>query len=374
MRKMNIEAIKSRMEILGLNQSAIAKELGVSKESVSQWLKLGKQPRPGYLLKLSKLLNLGFSEIMTEEDSAIGAFAFRTKRNVPMNFPRSEKASDMLSMLDSLAPYMKIDHEVFSYILQAPNLSNTYIQTTVKKFRDLLGLASNDLVTEKQLILNMLKTNTIFIPVLWSEKGDDALHVVLFSNDIHFIYINLQTKQCDFLFWLLHEQAHILTPSLKGKDAETFADLFAAEFLFPSSCAKDLYNSLAMIQNPGICINRIIEIASSRGISPITIFTQVNRIAEEQGESPLRFSIYPATTNYLKTVKTVKDVLFEEEVPSVEKYIHVTSEYFGQRFWLAVQEWIVKSNKSPGAIQKLLDIPMSDAKGVWDYFETEVLA
>jgi hypothetical protein len=34
-------------------------------------MKLGKQPRQAYLLELSKL---GFSEIMVEEDSPMGAF------------------------------------------------------------------------------------------------------------------------------------------------------------------------------------------------------------------------------------------------------------------------------------------------------------
>jgi DNA-binding XRE family transcriptional regulator len=49
--KLCIDKLSSQAEALGLNQSSIAKALGVSRETVSQWFKLEKYPRPDKLLK-----------------------------------------------------------------------------------------------------------------------------------------------------------------------------------------------------------------------------------------------------------------------------------------------------------------------------------
>ena len=53
---LNIETLSRKAETLGHNQSSIAKTLGVSRETVSQWFKQEKYPRPDKLLKLARLL------------------------------------------------------------------------------------------------------------------------------------------------------------------------------------------------------------------------------------------------------------------------------------------------------------------------------
>ncbi|MDO8971642.1 MAG: helix-turn-helix transcriptional regulator, partial [Saprospiraceae bacterium] len=62
---MNIETLSRKAESLGLNQSSIAKTLGVSRETVSQWFKQEKYPRPDKLLKLARLLELTFTDLVT---------------------------------------------------------------------------------------------------------------------------------------------------------------------------------------------------------------------------------------------------------------------------------------------------------------------
>ena len=148
-------------------------------------------------------------------------------------------------------------------------------------------------------------------------------------------------------------------------DADIFADMFAMAFLYPEPCAKRLYARILPKEDVGYKINCIIEEASSFAISPVTVFKQLNAWASANDKPILQFDIYGATQNYTKTVKQVSEVLFEEDQPAVEKYITVSKQVFGETFWSALVELIAKERKAPGFVQRILNIPIADAKGVW---------
>jgi hypothetical protein len=75
--------------------------------------------------------------------------------------------------------------------------------------------------------------------------------------------------------------------------------------------------------------------------------------------------IHGAAANYDKTVKTVADVLFEEEMPSVERYLSDVRPWFGSRFFDALQRLLREERKAANAVQVIMNIPLSDAKGLW---------
>ncbi|MCK9169185.1 MAG: ImmA/IrrE family metallo-endopeptidase [Treponema sp.] len=199
------------------------------------------------------------------------------------------------------------------------------------------------------------------------KNGDDGLHISLTNCPIHFIYLNLQKNNADFKFWILHELAHILTPSIDSDKKEKFADEFAGAFLYPDSVAKEFYRTLFEYKDTGIVINKIIAEASSWNISPITVFRQLQAYAVQNSLPQLTFSIYPACQNYIKTVKLVSDILFNEESPSVDKYINQTKTYYKTQIWDVLAKYLTESHKTAGFVQKLLNISYSDAKGVYDY-------
>jgi hypothetical protein len=230
-----------------------------------------------------------------------------------------------------------------------------------------MGIGASGMLTEHNILDYFRKYATVFVPVLWGKSGDNALHIGFKDESINFIYVNLQKPICDFKYWLVHELAHVLTPQLVGDAAEIFAEAFASAVLFPRASAADLYPRIMKSGDAGTMVNRIIEAASSCGISPITVFKGLNAFAAASGLAEIDLDIYPASQNYVKTVRSVSDALFEEDQPSVEKYIKCTETWFGGNFWNAVAEWLRKTGKSAGAVQRLLDIPMSDAKGIREY-------
>ncbi len=365
MKSLNFDQIQTRMSELGLNQASLSDKLTVSRESVSKWFKKESFPRPAYLLSLAKTLGLTFSEITVADSSPVGSFAYRTNLNHGVDSKRVEIAEEILASLESLKPYLE-EQPLFGVApLTQPVIEYGYIQRAANNLRESLGFGVRGAVEEQALILFFRNHGTIFVPVLWGENGDNALHICLADGETHFIYINLEKKLSDFKFWLVHELSHIITPRMNDKDADTFADLFASAFLYPDSCAKKLYARTLPKEDIGYKINCIIEEASAFAISPVTVYKQLNAYASANNKPILQFDMYGAAQNYTKTVKLVSEVLFEEDQPAVEKYIAISKHVFGDTFWNALFKLIGKERKAPSFLQRLLNIPAADAKGVW---------
>ncbi len=80
--QLNKKNIKTKCRQVGFNQAIIAKKLNVTRETVSQWLKNKKFPRPNHLLMLGKLLNLEYSEIVNDDKMLVPKVLFRNRGNV----------------------------------------------------------------------------------------------------------------------------------------------------------------------------------------------------------------------------------------------------------------------------------------------------
>lgn len=371
MKRLNMDTVQARMREQGLSLRALAQRLEVSPEAVSKWFRDESFPRPALLLKLAKTLALSFTEIILDDTPPIGQFAFRTNKNHEMTAARNGKAEDMMGALSSLASFMSFDSNFSPATLASPRNDYAYLQDVVRELRRAMGNTHTSPVHEADIIAYFKKYSTVFIPVLWGKKGDNALHVSLTGSPVHFIYLNLQKSVADFKYWLLHELAHILTPQLDGEEGESFAEAFAGTFLYPRELAEPFHGKLERIADLQARVNEIVGEASAHMISPITVLQQVNSFAAFMGKKVFDVNIFPVNTNYTKTVKLVSDVLFEEDSPTVDKYIDVTSTCFGSDFWDALSTWIGTQHITPGVVQRILDIPMSDAKGVFEKLAPE---
>jgi transcriptional regulator with XRE-family HTH domain len=367
MKTLNTVAISAKMEKLGMNQASIAEKLSVSREAVSNWLKNETMPRPPALLALSKLLKLSFDEIVSTDKTSIGSFAYRTNRNTKVTSEKATTADEMMHALTMMSSFFHFSSAFSVPTLTNPVLDYSYIQQIVTSIRSAMSVSNETHISEKQIFNYYKQFATVFIPVLWGRNGDDGLHISLTGCPIHFIYLNLQKNNADFKFWILHELAHILTPSIASDIKEKFADEFAGAFLYPDSVAKKFYKTLTENKNTGIVINKIIAEASSWDISPITVFKQLQAYAAQNSLPLLTFNVYPACQNYVKTVKLVSDILFNEESPSVDKYIDQTKTCYETQIWDVLTKYLKESHKSAGFVQKFLNISYSDAKGVYDY-------
>jgi transcriptional regulator with XRE-family HTH domain len=361
-KKLNVTNIRKAMESLGINQADLAKMMTVSRESVSNWLNQEKFPRASKLLIMSKILKLGFGELVIQEQAPAPIIAFRTNKKKRVSTEKELNANDTGHMLRMLLPYL--DTTVFSApFTKAPSLEYDYIQKVAKEVRRRVNLSSG--VMEISHIMELYdEFHIVLIPVLWGEKGDNGLYIKLPEDEITFIYANLEKYIADFKFWMLHELAHAMTIELDGEDSELFADYLAAALLFPGTSAKEVYHDLEKIRIVGAKVNKIKEIAMDYMISPFTVLNEVNKYAKSVSLPTIVVAIGGAVTNFNKSVGLLSNHLFDGVSPSPEKYMEVCRKTFKSKFFVALARYLQETGADAGVVHRLMNIPIADAKGV----------
>ncbi len=370
---LNIDKMTQRTQELGLSQSQLAKDLNVSRESVSQWFKKEKLPRPDKLLKLARILDLTFSELVTSVQSVNEpVVAFRKKGAHKITPDYVEQARDMGLILAGFVPYLPFDNLSQPAILKAPSDDYSYVQKVARRIREEIGAHEGDEIRFSSLIRFFSNLHAIIIPVLWGSKEnhENALHIYLPDSMTTWIYLNLDCRLHDFKFWMAHELGHVHAPFLQGDQGEDFAEAFAGALLVSEELAGHEYEKLCRISNVGGQINRIKEIAERLVVSPLTVYYEINKYAIHHGKLKIDLEanreIHKATSNFNKQFKPVSECIFGTHTPSPSRYIASAKEEFESPFFDILKKYVIKHHKSASFVQSLLNIPLLDAQNVYE--------
>jgi len=370
---LNIEKIQQRAQELGLNQSSIAKKLEVTREAVSQWFKKEKFPRPDKLLKLARLLDLTFAELVDKVPTANDPIiAFRKKGAHKITPDYVDQAKDMGRILSALVPYLPFDALSQPAILKTPSIDYAYVQKVAKRIREEINVHKGDELRFASLINNFNDLQAVVIPVLWGskEKHENALHIYLPDSMTTWVYLNLDCRMHDFKFWMAHEMGHIHAPQLMGELGEDFAENFAAALLLPEELAAQEYDALCRLAHIGTQINRIKAIAEKLVVSPLTVYYEINKYAAQNGKPQIDLEsgseIHKATSNFNKQFLPVSESLFGTKAPSPARYIASAKEQFGSPFFDILRQYLAQHHKSATFIQSILNIPLLDAQNIYE--------
>lgn len=367
--KLNIEKLSSQAEALGHNQSSLAKVLGVSRETVSQWFKQEKYPRPDKLLKLARLLELSFSELVIKLPAPNEpVVAFRKKGAHKITPEYVEQARDMGRILETLVPYLPFDDLAQPATLRKPVNEYEYVHKAARRVRVEIGVHEEDEIHFDKLIDFFGRLHAVLIPVLWEhkDKHENALHIHLPESLTTWIYLNLDCKLHDFKFWMSHELGHVLAPQLQGDEGEDFAEAFAGALLVPRELAENEYARLARLPVVGAKVNRIKDIAERLVISPVTVFMEINKFAEWSNQPALEFDIHGANANFNKSFQPVSEILFGTKEPSPSRYVACAREDFNSPFFDILRTYLKTHRKSASFVQSILNIPFLDAQNVYE--------
>jgi transcriptional regulator with XRE-family HTH domain len=373
-KRLNIETTHEALKKAGLTQTAVADALDVSKEAVSQWLNEKSFPRPNKLLKLGKLLNLAFDELVIKEDPFTPKVAFRKKKGTKTKDHHIENAQEIGRFLRHLVPYLPFDTLEMPPVLKSPNCDYEYLCKATSKVRTDINLGQTDEVDFQHLIRRFTNLQAVVVPVLWGSKKthENAIHIHLPDSQSTWVYLNLDVNIHDFKFWMAHEYGHCLSPNLEGDEAEDFADAFAASFLYPHELAKQAYATITAQPTLAKKINHVIELADHMTISPYTVLNQANKyaVSEEISEIELGNGIHGATTNFNKRFPNLSDALFgdseldESDKPSARDYITKAEDDFETPFFEMLKKYIQEHNKGAGFVQTVLNIPLLDSRSI----------
>ena len=368
-RQLNIKRIVGVMNELGLNQSRLAKEMGVSRTIVSSWFKGEKFPRPDKLLKLGVTLGLPFQDIVQKSVKATEpVVAFRKKGRRRTRDIHLTHAKEMGQLLELLVPYLPFDSLFQPPVLKEPRLEYHYIQEAAARIRSEIGVKNSAPIDFEQLIEKLNEFEVILIPVFHGQKEhhENALHIYLPKSRTTWIYLNLDSNVHDFKFWMAHELGHILSPSLTGESAEDFADAFAQALLFPKEQAEAAYVVLKRLRSTRTRIKHILGLVDSFIISPITIYKAINDYATEMGMDAFKLEpdIYAVATNLNKKHPNVSKILNKDELFSASEYIQMSKKLFNSPFFEALKVYLSENEKPAGFIRMVLDTSIFDAKEI----------
>jgi transcriptional regulator with XRE-family HTH domain len=357
------ENIKQALQQRGWKQKDLATALGVTAQSVTNWLRGSDFPRPDKLLKLATTLQMGFADLVRLEAAGQPVVAFRKKAGTKTTDGHISKAMVMGELLKALVPFLP-ELPVLRLQLQKPSTDYEQLQTLASQVRHRLGLGEQAAISYKDLLSEFDNNGAVVAPVLWGQKQNhkNALHILLPQERVTFIFLNLDTHQEDFKFWMAHELAHVFTPDLAGKnEGEDFADAFAGALLFPKAVAQKTYEEASTGNKTAE--KKLLEAqAQAYGISLYSVFSEVNRYAKSQGLTLLKHT--DAQIHAIRTMQrggTVSETLFAPVPAEPSAYVAAVKNVFRSSFFESLQRMIKSKQTGPGYIQQVMDIPMQDA-------------
>lgn len=368
-KSLHLQNLERALEQAGLSQSALAQNLGVSREAVSKWMSGKKFPRPDKLLRLGLMLNLSLDDLVVrDEDPFEPVIAFRKRGASKTTLAHIARARDMGRLLSLLVPYLPFDLLVRPAFLKNPTAEYGYVQRVAAKIRAELGVGSSDELSFSHLIKKFDDLQAVIIPVLWGkrQKHENALHIYLPESMTSWVYLNLDVEVHDFKFWMAHELGHVYAPDLREDEGEDFADNLAGALVFPESLAAPAYADVVRSRTVKTRIEKIRKYAKCYSISLITVCYELNKHASHHNLEKIELgsALYGANTNFNKQFHTLSEAIFGSREPVAQRLIQVGSEAFDTPFFDVFKRYIVEHKKSAGFVQSILDIPLLDAKEI----------
>lgn len=372
-RRLDINYVKSLLTAKGWQQSDLAQAVGVSDAAVSQWLNAEHVPRAGMLVKVAVKLGGDVEKLLVQDspqplDHPLVAFR-RKGQQVTKDFDE-ERALDQGFALERLAPLLG-DSAFKPREFNNPTTQYEHVEELAELVRKELCTADQACVKWEQLISWFSAQGAVLVPVFWGERENhgNALHIYLPTSGHTFVYINLDSEELDFKFWLAHEMAHMLTPSLVGKEeGEDFADAFSGSLLFPQRQAAAAYRECLSATKPYQVIDTLVKYASSSGVSLNTVYMQCKRLAEAKGAAALMIDstkLHQRRRILDQKVGRIRRHFFDD-APSATTYVQVCEKEFKTPFFKVLRSYLAQSSEGAAYIRRVLHCSMKDAVALHD--------
>lgn len=372
-RKLNHDLVRATAEKAGFSFTKLAREVGVSTESVSKWLQGEASPRPGKAIKLGKTLSLTYEQMFGARDRTNEPqIAFRLVRNQEPSESHHERAREMGRMYEELAPHLPFSRFEAPPRLKAPSADYDYLEQMCSALRREMGLEASVPLSLPTLFKHLSdKLQAVVIPVFWGHRAgraELAAHIYSPKTKTTWIPFNMDTKLWDARFWVAHELGHVYTfDVLSERDSETFSDAFAGTLVFPVALAKAAYEALAGVRLKSQKLKILMDYALHMHISPICVAKQVDRYAKARQQPSVNAEfegLYPAVSGKVKKEKTVAEEFFDGEEPSVGQLIETTVDVLKSPFFDTLSKYLKATGGNPAFVQGLLDCSLSDAKAL----------
>ena len=373
-RQLNRPLLEQTLITKGFTQTSVADALGLTKAAVSKWLTGKSFPRPPELLKLGKLLGLGYADLVATDTVAANEplIAFRKRANTKTTLNHVNHAKEMGRLLEPVVKHLAFDAFISPGRLKKPSLDYNYLQSLAAELRRELKLDPAGPVKFTDLIEKCNELQAVIVPVLWGKKTrhENALHIYLPESKTTWIYLNLDSRVHDFKFWMAHELGHVLAVNLlesgDTERSEDFSDAFAGALLFPEPAAKEVYEKYLRSRTAKGRIAVIMAAAEAHVISPNSVYKEVEHYATARTTLPFetlpRNAFFAALAGFNKQHRSVSEILFDGGKPSADHFMRISTEVFKTPIFTALGNYLKEVPQSDALLSRLFDVPLSDAK------------
>lgn len=377
-KKLNTAELESAAAALGINQSAIADALGVSRAAVSKWVKGKSFPRPAELLKLGRLLGLSHRDLverLTPQEEPL--VAFRKRGACKTTDAHVERAKDMGRFLKPLVEFLDFDEFIGPPSLKNPSCEYRYIQQLAARIRRDLNIGEAAPFEFTDLIRLFHDHQAVIIPTLWGRKTrhENAIHLHLPESQTTWIYLNLDVEIHDFKFWMAHELGHVLTIDLlrenRINEAEDFADAFAGALLFPESLVKLAYAEYKKAKTEQGQTKVLEKWAEAHMISPLSVYKEIEKytVFHEFSFSALEGGVlFAFIASFNKRFETLGEYFFDGKTPTADHFMRIVQDAFGTKVYSALSQYVREKKPGAGAIATILGINRMDATAYLEAF------
>jgi transcriptional regulator with XRE-family HTH domain len=383
-RQLNVVKVRSLMDEKGINQADLARQLDVSRTTVSNWLTKLAMPKPRHLGKMALLFRVLISDLIDGqaiEPSIV--YSFRKSKNFKVPRTYDHLANDAGRALDLLEPYLNKRFKMMTpHRLREFTGSYDEYQELVKDLRNSIDKSLEEPLDYKDIACIIEEFDINVIPVLWGNQKKDfpiqAIHIHSTHTELEWMYFNIEIPRLHFKFMASHELFHALSKNLNlnRKIGDQFAEKFAQALLFPEPLAKEAYTDLSKKKRWIDNRNVLFRYAKELSIHPYQVYKAANNFAEEHNEK----LIPPFGKNYLELENFVDNqgLLINElfggkalHQITQSEYIQTLQEEFCTPIFTALREYAKRHPDALRITSTILFMSLADAAGLIEFWDSD---
>jgi len=307
--------IKTKAKESGVSLQALAQKLGVSRQTVYQWI-IGQTPRGSHLVRLCALLNLSpeaFFDASTEKPVTVPLH--RTIKKKPVT-------KEMRDASQSLAEeYLQLFRQESSAsvlpVIRLKERTEANAELIANFLREESGIAEGKPM-DYESALSLLSKLGIYAIFREFPKELSASSYAFFSriDRNRVVFINIETNVLDLIFQLLHETVHAIRDEelnhVNTTEEEEFCDRVAEMTQFPRVYAEMVACDIKGIRKSGVLINKLKRTSKENSHSLWGIAYRL----QHMGILNDSIKIGGAATVLNKEFPKVSDVLFINQDPN----------------------------------------------------------
>ena len=304
--------IKSLAKKQGITLTQLAADIGVSRQSISDWAK-GQLPKGNHLVALCQVLNAtpnAFFEISTTP--AITVPSHRAKANAKVTQKRQKFAYEFATEYSVFFRNIKEPRVV--RVVRAINRSDDSARAVAKQLRELAGASKKEPITLEETF-QLMEELGIYIII---KEFPSTIKAYAFYTKIHSyraVFVDYKTNIMDLIFALLHEAIHAIRDeevidTSYDPEEEDFCDLVANYVQFPKAYIELATNTVSGLPK-GHQVNQLKYLGKENTHALYGLVKQIEKI-----DPSFDLKIGGADTNFKKHFKSIGNALFSESDPA----------------------------------------------------------